>query len=53
MCDPEALLPLPQSKVSYHLGILRQAPFFALGGAFLTELFTQLLAFIHQNHSLC
>lgn len=27
VCDLEALLNLPQSKVSYHLGILREAKF--------------------------
>ncbi|UQN09415.1 helix-turn-helix transcriptional regulator [Deinococcus sp. QL22] len=72
VCDLEDLLSLPQSKVSYHLGILRDAElvqaeqrgkntyytlrheqFFRLGGALLTEIFTQLPGLTHQESSIC
>lgn len=72
VCDLEALLDLPQSKVSYHLGILREADLvtaeqrgkntyyalrqdqlFKLGGALLTEIFTDGPALTHQTKSIC
>jgi len=72
VCDLEALLGLPQSKVSYHLGILRdadlvraeqrgknmyyilrQGSLFHLGGALLTEVFTQPAHLTHQDNSIC
>ena len=72
VCDLEALLELPQSKVSYHLGILRedslvraeqrgkniyytlrQEQLFQLGGALLSEIFTDSPSLTHQNKSIC